>query len=208
MQLPTISFLLLLLGGGLTIAAPIAEECHSPHILCFDAVNPCGVIYSGCYDKCKPETRPQAPACPPHAPPKPSISYSTSLKTITATKIETITHPGTIAPTAVVPLPTTIISIITEIITITTDFGATKTKADEPSIITEIVTITTDFGAIKTKSGADNCSSRTVCIDYIDKCGQTYGGCVPDCFPWPTFSAPPCPRPTTVTATATGVVGG
>lgn len=147
---------------------------------------------TSCYDKCKPETRPQPPACPAPAlpaPPKPpiSISYSTSIKTITKTNIATITYTGTVAPTVIpVPLPTSV-SIITEIITITTDFG-TKTKT----------------------STKDNCSTRTVCIDYIDKCGQTYGGCVPDCLPWPTFSAPPCPRPTTATATATatGVIGG
>lgn len=134
---------------------------------------------TSCYDKCKPETRPQPPACPAlPAPPKPpiSISYSylTSIKTITKTNIATITYTGTVPPptTTVPPLPTSV------------------------SLITEIITITTDFG---TKTSKDNCSTRTVCIDYIDKCGQTYGGCVPDCLPWPTFSAPPCPRPTTTT---------
>ncbi|KHE81133.1 hypothetical protein GE21DRAFT_1176374, partial [Neurospora crassa] len=33
--------------GRLSSAAPTAQECHSPHMLCFDAVNPYGVMYSG-----------------------------------------------------------------------------------------------------------------------------------------------------------------
>ncbi|KAK1774134.1 hypothetical protein QBC45DRAFT_53133 [Copromyces sp. CBS 386.78] len=168
MQLPTTSLLLLLLGGGPGIAAPIVEECHSPHILCFDAVNRCGVIYSGCYDKCKPDTRPQAPACPP---PKPLIS---SIKTITKTSIATVAYTGTGLP-PILPTITQSVSLTTQIVTITTNFG---TK--------------------------DNCSTRTVCIDYVDNCGQTYGGCVPDCKPWPTFSAPACPPRPTTTATVTG----
>ncbi|KAK3355692.1 hypothetical protein B0H65DRAFT_585317 [Neurospora tetraspora] len=122
MQLPTTSLLLLLLGGGLAIAAPIPEECHSPHILCFDAVNPCGVIYSGLPYSC-------------------SYSFSTSIKTITKT-IATITYTGTVPP--VIPTITQSVSLTTQIITITTNFG---TK--------------------------DNCSTRTVCLDYVDSCGQT-----------------------------------
>ncbi|KXJ93462.1 hypothetical protein Micbo1qcDRAFT_232979 [Microdochium bolleyi] len=45
-----------------------------------------------------------------------------------------------------------------------------------------------------------SCSSRTVCADYIKTCTEQgistqimYGGCFPDCKPWPTFTAPPCP---------------
>ncbi|KAK9781175.1 hypothetical protein SCAR479_04996 [Seiridium cardinale] len=33
----------------------------------------------------------------------------------------------------------------------------------------------------------ENCSTRTVCADYINDCGVWY-----DCSPWPTFTAPPC----------------
>lgn len=45
---------------------------------------------------------------------------------------------------------------------------------------TQIVAITkgTNFGT------KDNCSTRTVCLDYVDSCGQTaYDGGVPDCKP-------------------------
>ncbi|KAM3509363.1 hypothetical protein MY11210_006362 [Beauveria gryllotalpidicola] len=49
----------------------------------------------------------------------------------------------------------------------------------------------------------DNCSTRTVCLDYVNECGIWYGGCVPDCKPWPTFSKPPCPSTTSTTISIT-----
>ncbi|SMY21408.1 unnamed protein product [Zymoseptoria tritici ST99CH_1A5] len=42
---------------------------------------------------------------------------------------------------------------------------------------------------------------ETICADYINDCGQMYGGCFENCpgEPWPTFDPPPCPSPTTTT---------
>ncbi|KAI6381644.1 hypothetical protein MCOR25_001114 [Pyricularia grisea] len=59
----------------------------------------------------------------------------------------------------------------------------------------------------------ENCSSRTVCWDGTNECGEMYGGCFPDCTPWPTFSKPPCPsievKPTTFsTITSPPVISG
>ncbi|OAA80045.1 hypothetical protein LEL_03531 [Akanthomyces lecanii RCEF 1005] len=54
-----------------------------------------------------------------------------------------------------------------------------------------------------TTSTPDNCSTRSVCIDLVNECGMWYGGCIPDCKPWPTFSKPPCPPTTTTTMTTT-----
>ncbi|KAK2016368.1 hypothetical protein LZ32DRAFT_601593 [Colletotrichum eremochloae] len=36
------------------------------------------------------------------------------------------------------------------------------------------------------------CSTRTICRDFINECGQMYGGCHNVCRPWPTFTKPPC----------------
>ncbi|KAF9879815.1 hypothetical protein CkaCkLH20_02626 [Colletotrichum karsti] len=41
-------------------------------------------------------------------------------------------------------------------------------------------------------SSTDNCNTRTICIDYVNECGQWYGGCHADCRPWPSYTAPPC----------------
>ncbi|KAF3346187.1 hypothetical protein VD0002_g6416 [Verticillium dahliae] len=40
---------------------------------------------------------------------------------------------------------------------------------------------------------SDDCSTRSVCADYVNECGIWYGGCFADCTPWPTFTKPPCP---------------
>ncbi|KAK8017734.1 hypothetical protein PG993_014060 [Apiospora rasikravindrae] len=69
---------------------------------------------------------------------------------------------------------------------------------------------------------ADACSTQTVCADYVNACGQMYGGCFSACTPWPTFTPPPCtisttavtPSPTitsappSVKATSTSTDGG
>ncbi|KAH8664411.1 hypothetical protein BX600DRAFT_464396 [Xylariales sp. PMI_506] len=44
-------------------------------------------------------------------------------------------------------------------------------------------------------------TAPTICVDYFDNCGQTYGGCFPDCNPWPSFTAPPCSISSTTTTT-------
>ncbi|KAK3486304.1 hypothetical protein B0T13DRAFT_515629 [Neurospora crassa] len=53
--------------------------------------------------------------------------------------------------------------------------------------ITQRVSVTTQIVAITkgTNSGTkDDCSTRTVCLNYVDSCGQTaYDGSVPDCKP-------------------------
>ncbi|KAM0813317.1 hypothetical protein AB5N19_13310 [Seiridium cardinale] len=48
-------------------------------------------------------------------------------------------------------------------------------------------------------TSTENCSTRTVCADYINDCSVWYGGCFSACTPWPTFTPPPC---TTTTTTA------
>ncbi|PHH63338.1 hypothetical protein CDD81_6035 [Ophiocordyceps australis] len=41
----------------------------------------------------------------------------------------------------------------------------------------------------------DDCHTRTVCIDGINKCGIPWGVCIPDCKPW-KYQTPECPSPT------------
>ncbi|KAK5988911.1 hypothetical protein PT974_10408 [Cladobotryum mycophilum] len=51
----------------------------------------------------------------------------------------------------------------------------------------------------------DDCRTRTVCVDAINKCGVRYGACIPDCKPW-SISAPPCSLETQTIATLTSKV--
>ncbi|ORY72110.1 uncharacterized protein BCR38DRAFT_418936 [Pseudomassariella vexata] len=53
-------------------------------------------------------------------------------------------------------------------------------------------TTTSSYPASSSTPVTDDCSTRTVCVDYINDCGLWYGGCFADCAPWPTFTAPPC----------------
>ncbi|EGY22996.1 uncharacterized protein VDAG_04434 [Verticillium dahliae VdLs.17] len=41
---------------------------------------------------------------------------------------------------------------------------------------------------------SDDCSTRSVCADYVNECGIWYGGCFADCTPWPTFTKRPALR--------------
>ncbi|KAK8067249.1 hypothetical protein PG997_013996 [Apiospora hydei] len=54
-------------------------------------------------------------------------------------------------------------------------------------------------------SAADACSTQTVCADYVNACGQMYGGCFSACTPWPTFTPPPC-TPNTISTSTTGTI--
>ncbi|KAK8039425.1 hypothetical protein PG993_007836 [Apiospora rasikravindrae] len=44
-----------------------------------------------------------------------------------------------------------------------------------------------------------DCSTVTKCIDYMNECGQIYGGYYSICSPTPIFTPPPCPSSTTST---------
>ncbi|KAK7954756.1 hypothetical protein PG996_015563 [Apiospora saccharicola] len=50
-------------------------------------------------------------------------------------------------------------------------------------------------------SNEDSCSTKTVCADYVNDCGQMYGGCFSACTPWPSFTPPPCTLATTSVST-------
>jgi hypothetical protein len=58
-------------------------------------------------------------------------------------------------------------------------------------------TPTTSSSTIYTSSSSTSCSSgcTRLCAEYINACGQTYGGCYDECpgQPTPTFTPPPCP---------------
>ncbi|KAG7292929.1 hypothetical protein NEMBOFW57_002974 [Staphylotrichum longicolle] len=165
--------------GGLTAAVPVAveEQCLSQTI-CIDAVNPCGI---NCYDVCAVSAKPIPPPCP----------STTTTKKVT-TKVTTKK-----------PTPTSTKKVTTKI----TTKKPTPTTTKKP-VTTKIVTITKKIttSTLSTKrdstTGTKCSATVSVCWDGINECGQMYGGCFPDCKPWPTFKPPPCPTPTRATLTA------
>ncbi|KAG6014113.1 hypothetical protein E4U54_005808 [Claviceps lovelessii] len=84
--------------------------------------------------------------------------------------------------------------------------GCYKPCKERPPIPPPCSPITTPVqlptGGLPTPTSKDNCSTRTVCVDYVNECGMWYGGCIPDCKPWKSFAKPPCPTTTSTTATA------
>lgn len=70
-----------------------------------------------------------------------------------------------------------------------------------PSTITAFIALASIASAGPTITNAPPSSSTcslTLCADYINSCGQTYGGCYPACsgYTTPSFTDPGCP-PTT-----------
>ncbi|KAK6219048.1 hypothetical protein LQW54_002550 [Pestalotiopsis sp. IQ-011] len=183
------------------LAAP-AEAPKCPETICVDGVSPCGVKFGSCYDRCdrNPGIRPTPPPCP--------ASYSSALLQTSSAPISVdncstrslcadyvnecgIWYGGCFAdctpwPTfSKPPCPSTNTSNLPVLVTPT---FVTTTIAPPPSAIT-------------TPTSTD-CSTQTVCADYINSCGQTYGGCFSACTPWPTFTPPPCPASNTTSAPA------
>ncbi|ETS80022.1 hypothetical protein PFICI_07551 [Pestalotiopsis fici W106-1] len=193
------------------LAAP-AEPPKCPQTICVDKISPCGVKYGSCYDICDadPRVRPTPPPCP--------ASYSSALLTTSSFSADNcstrtvcadyinecgIWYGGCFADCT--PWPT---------------FSKppcpsnTSTSSNFPVLVTTTTTlppsvIVTDTPTTPTST---DCHDQTICADYINSCGQTYGGCFSACTPWPVFTPPPCPsssnETTTTVTVATGASGG
>ncbi|KAK8041072.1 hypothetical protein PG994_014079 [Apiospora phragmitis] len=57
---------------------------------------------------------------------------------------------------------------------------------------TPLLALLAGTAAAAAVSNDGSCSTKTVCADYVNACGQMYGGCFSACTPWPSFTAPPC----------------
>ncbi|KAF7540171.1 hypothetical protein G7054_g1589 [Neopestalotiopsis clavispora] len=200
-------------------AAP-AEQPKCPQTICVDKISPCGVKYGSCYDLCDPDptVRPTPPPCPASyssalLTPTPSISADNcSTRSVCADYINEcgIWYGGCFAdctpwPTfSKPPCPNTTSTSNLPVFVTTTE------TLLPPSVVTTFTTNTDDTFPTPTSS---DCHDQTICADYINDCGQLYGGCFSACTPWPVFTPPPCPSSnnattTTVTATSGDSSGG
>ncbi|KAK4128670.1 hypothetical protein N657DRAFT_639159 [Parathielavia appendiculata] len=192
--LPLFSSILLL--GGMAAAVPVAntDERCKPQIICVDAVNPCGIKYGGCYDVCDVSAKPVAPPCPSSTTKK-STPTSTKKPTPTITKATSTTKKPSPSSTKK-PTPTT-----------TKKPPVTSTVKPPVTSIKKSTTLTTSTKRpSSTTTSACTATAPWLCWDGINECGMMYGGCFPDCKPWPTFAPPPCPtkdKPTVITRVTT-----
>lgn len=183
--------------------SPSPSACNScTTSICADYINSCGQTYGGCFPACEPYTTPsfQDPGCP----------TTTSHHKITTS---TGKHHITTTPTTT-GKPTTCTSTICE-----DHFndcgqtyggcyeacsGYTKPVFTDPGCPT---TTSKPITTSKPTSKPATCT-ETICVDTVNSCGQTYGGCYPICsgYTKPLFIDPGCPtttQPPTSTPTST-----
>lgn len=164
------------------LAAPAADT-QCPRTVCVDAINSCGVRYGACYDGCSPELRPMAPPCSTA-----SLSTSTddcSTRTVCADYVNECGQAYGGCFSACTPWPTF------------SKPPCTSTASVATPVTTPVPVVTPP------SSNSPDCHSQTVCADYVNECGQAYGGCFSACTPWPTFTAPPCTTTMTSVPTTT-----
>ncbi|KAJ6787385.1 hypothetical protein PWT90_08599 [Aphanocladium album] len=172
-----------------TTTTTATDDNCSTRTICIDAVNECGMWYGGCIPDCKPYPPFSKPICP-----------TDTVITTTPTSTPTTTS-GSCSDRTIC------IDLVNEC---GMWYGGCVPDCkpyptfSKPACPTDTVITTTATPTPTTTGTDDNCSTRSVCADYVNECGMWYGGCFPDCKPWPTFSKPACPQTTTlVTSIAT-----
>lgn len=199
------SLALALAGPTITYAPSSSTPCTSTcsSTLCADYINSCGQTYGGCYLACSGYTTPSFadPGCPPTTKPVPPtttpslpvdpVTPSTSCTKTTNTPdtpVDPVTPPASCATTITQtfcppPLPYTTDNQTQCPVTVTPSSCSTADPTDPPPP-----------SSITTGTSTSSCTI-TLCVDNVNSCGQTYGGCFPACpgLPTPIFTDPGCP---------------
>ncbi|CUS10997.1 unnamed protein product [Tuber aestivum] len=159
--------------GGSTATTNSVSGC--PKSICADYINECGKWYGGCF---------LDPVCTGGSvwptftkPPCPTTSYATTTCSRSIC-VDNVNECGQMFGGCFLDPVCT---------------GGTKWPTfTKPPCSTTTTTEST------TTTGASTTCKRAICADYVNECGQMYGGCFldPVCTggtAWPTFSKPPCP---------------
>ncbi|KAJ2904726.1 uncharacterized protein MKZ38_007344 [Zalerion maritima] len=179
---------------GLAAALPVDEgkvtttDTDCPRTLCIDGLSPCGTRWGGCYDVCQPTLSPTMPPCETEAPE--ATTSAISISTIETTTVSNCSS-QTVCWDGINECGQTYGGCFPDCTPWPT---FTPPPCNETSTAASAPTTT-----LSSTTTGDDCSGMTVCADYVNECGMWYGGCFPDCTPWPTFSPPACPTTTTIT---------
>ncbi|KAB5563602.1 hypothetical protein GE09DRAFT_788638 [Coniochaeta sp. 2T2.1] len=201
---------------GLAAAIPAAYEAREfpcePHVKCVDRINTCGVRFGGCYDTCHPSLEPVDPGCGAEE----AAAATPSTICVTSTDICHQTYggcfPATVSPyptftppkcplTSGPPVRPTSTRPVTQICEYTQDrcsqtYGGCYAPTDgRPTFTTPSCSLEITPAAMTTV--APPAVTPTICVDYVNKCGQMYGGCFASTRPFPTFTGPSCSLETT-----------
>ncbi|KAM0714418.1 hypothetical protein Q7P37_010205 [Cladosporium fusiforme] len=171
---------------GWAFAGSTTTPCHPSSsstcttTLCVDLINSCSQSYGGCFPACSGYTTPSFvdPGCPPTTKPVPPT-----------------TTPGD-------PQTSDCSSTVTETVCSPTPSSQTNTSPKCPTTITKTSCFPVDPNQPTTTppptSDPSTCT-ESICADYVNSCGISYGGCYPACtgYTTPSFTDPGCPLTTT-----------
>lgn len=159
------------------IALPTKED-ECPQTLCVDGVNSCGVSFGGCYDACQSGLRPTPAPCSSSTSSSSTSTDNCSTRTVCADYInECGVWYGGCFPDCT-PWPTFTAPPCTST---STSVSATKKPCGNhdssvtTTSLTPSVTVITTSVTIITPTPITDCHSLTVCEDFVNECGQTYG---------------------------------
>ncbi|KAL5912864.1 hypothetical protein ACKVV7_008435 [Pyricularia oryzae] len=171
-------------------------ECE-PRTLCVEGANKCGK-WEGCWDTCKPWMSPTEPVCAPSSTLVPAVN-----PTVAPIPTPAICEPGIMcvagvnecgvtysgcydtctpsleptAPPCLTAVETPFVPLITSVDTGSPVVTPAVTPVVTPVVAPPLTPVTAPVPtAAITSPVIDNCSTRTVCVDGIDACGQKYGG--------------------------------
>ncbi|KAI6467935.1 hypothetical protein MCOR15_002350 [Pyricularia oryzae] len=186
-------------------------ECE-PRTLCVEGANKCGK-WEGCWDTCKPWMSPTEPVCAPSSTLVPAVNPTAApiptpaicepgIMCVAGVNECGVTYSGCYdtctpsleptAPPCLTAVETPFVPLITSVDTGSPVVTPAVTPVVTPVVAPPLTPVTAPVPtAAITSPVIDNCSTRTVCVDGIDACGQKYGGCVPDCKPL-AITTPSC----------------
>ncbi|KAK4132403.1 hypothetical protein BT67DRAFT_88680 [Trichocladium antarcticum] len=144
----------------------------SGQTICWDGINECGQMYGGCYKDCKPWPTFTPPPCT-------QTSSVTTVSTSTSSCTNTV-------------------SVCWDGINECGQMygGCFPDCQPWPTFTPPPCSSSATITSVPTGGPSSSCdgSGKSVCWDGMNDCGVPYGGCFPDCKPWPTFTAPPCTK--------------
>jgi hypothetical protein len=197
------SGIILAVAGLSSVVGAQRGSCRD-YITCIDGVNSCGGSYSGCYNTCEPSNSPKPGPCKTTSKPPPVSTTKSSIAPSTTSKYSTSTIKSTTKPTSVPTLTTVTKSSSSECVHLTRcdDYidpvcsqwygGCWDICSPSPTWSKPSCSLTTQPPSTTKKSSSSACVHQTMCADYLDSCGHTYGGCYDICSPEPSWSTSDC----------------
>lgn len=186
--------------------------------ICVDYVNKCGQTYGGCFPSTNPFPTFSKPSCSLETPPpvttvKPHEPVTTAVPTICVDTVDlcgntyggcfpyttpypTFSKPSCSLETEAPPLTTAVPTICEDTVDLcgNTYGGCFPSTSPFPTFTGPYCSLETKTPSTTTVKPREPITTAvpTICVDTVDLCGNTYGGCFAYTTPYPTFPKPSC----------------